>query len=117
MNNVYTENLADIMACHTERLEVQEIITAWNEKGLPTDFYDEGVKFAFNKNSGCVFLVNDDYQCCMMNGDKLDIWYSSPYSGHEGFIDELFDEYMSDKDLWHIEDAEWLLDIKSNLDL
>lgn len=112
MNNVYTENLADIMSCYTERLEVQAIITAWNEKGLPTDFYDEGVKFAFNKNSGNVFLVNDEYQCAMMNDDKLDIWYSSPYDGHEGFIDELFD---SVDDHWHEDDIEWLNDIKDNL--
>ena len=115
-SNVYTENLADIMACYVERKEVQNIITAWNEHGLPNDFYEEGVKFAFNKNSGNVFLVNDEYQCAMMNEDKLDIWYSSPYHWHEGFINDLFEEYMSDTDAWHIEDAEWLLDIKSNLE-
>ena len=115
-SNVYTENLADIMACYVERKEVQNIITAWNEHGLPNDFYDEGVKFAFNRNSGYVFLTNDDYQVCMMNGDELEMFYTSPYEGHEGFINDLFDEYMSDTDAWHIEDAEWLLETKSNLE-
>lgn len=114
-NNTYTENMADIMSCSNERKEVLAIMQAWDENGLPTDFYEEGVKFAFNKNSGYVFLVNDDYQVCMMNGDKLEVFYTSPYEGHEGFIDDLFDEYMSDTDTWHIEDAEWLLEIKDSL--
>lgn len=114
-NNVYTENMADIMSCYTERKQVQAIITAWNEHGLPNNFYDEGVRLAFNRNSGYVFLVNDEYDCCMLNGDKLEEFYTSPYEGHEGFINDLFDEYMSNTDAWHIEDAEWLLDIKNSL--
>jgi len=115
-SNVYTENMADIMACSIERKEVLDIMQAWDKKGLPNNFYLENVRFAYNRNSGCVFLVNDDCQVLMMNGDVLEEFYTSPYEGHEGFIDDLFDEYMSDTDAWHIEDAEWLLDIKSNLE-
>lgn len=115
-SNVYTENMADIMSCSIERKEVQNIITAWNEHGLPDNFYLENVRFAYNRNSGCVFLVNDDCQVCMINGDVLEEFYTSPYEGHEGFINDLFDDYMSDNDAWNIEDAEWLLDIKSNLE-
>ena len=110
----YTENLADIMACYTERKEVQNIITAWNENGLPSDFEETNVRFAFNKNSGYVFLTNDEYQVAMINDGKLESFYSSPYNGHEGFIDELID--MMD-DGWHEDDIEWLNDIKNNLGL
>ena len=113
-NATYTENMADIMACSIERKEVLAIMKAWDKNGLPDNFYDEGVRFAFNKNSGYVFLINDDYQCLMMNGDVLEEFYTSPYDGHEGFINDLFDDYMSDTDSWHIEDAEWLLEIKDN---
>ena len=115
MNNAYTENLNDIITFDRERALAIELLQAWGEQGLPSDFYEEGVKVAFNRNSGYVFLVNDEYQCAMMNGNKLEIYYTSPYDGREGFIDELFDDYIEDKDSWHIEDAEWLLDIKSNL--
>lgn len=69
MNNVYTENLAEIMTCYCERLQVQNIITEWNNNGLPDSFYEEGVRFAFNRNSGHVFLVNDDYDVLMLNED------------------------------------------------
>ena len=116
MNNVYTENLNDIITFDRERALTIELLQAWGEQGLPSDFYEEGVKVAMNRNSGYVFLVNEEYQCAMMNGDKLESFYTSPYNGHEGFIDDLFEEYMSDKDAWHIEDAEWLLEIKSNLE-
>ena len=115
-SNVYTENMADIMSCSIERKEVLAIMQAWDKNGLPDNFYLDNVRFAYNRNSGCVFLVNDDCQVLMMNDDVLEEFYTSPYEGHEGFINDLFEEYMSDTDAWHIEDAEWLLDIKSNLE-
>lgn len=115
-NDTYTENMADIMSCSNERKEVLAIMQAWDKDGLPNTFSDDNVRFAFNRNSGYVFLVNDDCEVCMMNGDSLEMIYTSPYEGHEGFIDDLFDEYMSNKDLWHIDDIEWLLDIKGNND-
>ena len=115
-NNTYTENMADIMSCYRERIQVLQLLQAWDKDGLPDTFYDEGVKFAFNKNSGYVFLVNDDYQVLMLDDDdNLQEFYTSPYDGHEGFINDLFDNYMSNSDGWHIDDVEWLLDIKSNL--
>ena len=113
MQNAYTENLNDIITFDRERALAIELLQAWGEQGLPNDFYEEGVKIAFNRNSGCVFLVNDDYQCAMMNDDKLESFYTSPYDGHEGFIEELLD--MVD-DSWHGEAIEWLNDIKSNLE-
>ena len=113
MQNVYTEDFADIMSCSRERYEVLQIINAWNHNGLPSNFYEDNVRLAFNKNSGNVFLVNDDCQVAMMNGNKLEIHYTSPYDGHEGFLEELLD--MVD-DNWHEDDIEWLNDIKSNLE-
>lgn len=115
-SNIYTENMADIMACSNERKEVLAIMQAWDKNGLPDNFYDEGVKFAFNRNSGYVFLVNDDYQVCMMNGDVLEEFYTSPYDGHEGFINDLLESYNDGLDSWHEDDIEWLLDIKSSLE-
>lgn len=113
MQNVYTENLNDIILNSRERELAIELLQAWGEQGLPSDFYEEGVKVAMNRNSGYVFLVNEEYQSAMMNGDKLESFYSSPYNGHEGFIEELIE--MVD-DNWHEEDVEWLNDIKSNLE-
>ena len=107
----YTENLSEILGCAREREEVRGILDAWGTHGLPIDFDDEGVKIAFNSNSGHVFLVNSEYQCCMVNSDRLESFYSSPYQGIEGFFDELVEQYAT----MHHEDQEWLRDVAKNL--
>ena len=100
MQDAYTENLADFGS--RERAMAAELLAA----PLPDGFSDDGVKIAMNRNSGFVFLVNADYQCAMMNGDELQIFHSTPYDGHEGFLSDLLDEYSPD-DL-HGYDADYL---------
>lgn len=107
--DAYTENLADFG--YRELEELRDILTAWLDYGLPDDFYDEGVKPAFNRSSGYVFLVNDEYQVCMLADGKLESFYTTPYSGHEGFYEELLDEA---DDSWDYEDLEYLKDLAEN---
>jgi hypothetical protein len=90
----YTEELAEIMQSSAEREAVSEIIAAWGSYGLPASFEPRGVKFAFNRESGYVFLVNDDCQVAMLNGEKLDMFHFTPYDGHEGFIVDLLEEFV-----------------------
>lgn len=113
-NDTYTENMADIMACSNERKEVLAIMQAWDNDGLPENFDSEGVRFGFNRNSGYVFLVNDDCQCAMLNDGKLELFLTSPYDGHEGFLSDLVNEV--DEDLWSDEDIEWLNELRDNQD-
>lgn len=82
--NPVTENLADFGA--RERLELKEILEAWEKHGLPDDFIEEGVRPMMNKNSGYVFLTNSEYQTCMLQNDKLEIWHNCPNCGNEGFL-------------------------------
>jgi hypothetical protein len=107
-NDTYTEDLGDIMSCTRERFLVTEILNAWNDQGLPDTFSETGAKFAFNRNSGNVFLVNEDCQCAMMNGDKLESFYSTPYSGLEGFIGDLLADNVPN-DI-NSEDADYILE-------
>lgn len=92
MSDVYTEDLADFGS--RERKMLAEILV----KDLPSNWYDKGTKPAMNKNSGYVFLVNADCQCAMINPetDALEIFHSTPYNGHEGFIRDLLAEYDPD---------------------
>ena len=110
---IYTEDMGEIMQHSRERGLVRDILNAWDANGLSEDFYDDGVKFAFNRNSGYVFLVNSDYQCCMMNGNSLESFYSTPYDGVEGFWDELAEEYP---DLC-AEDQEYMRNIANGREL
>lgn len=102
----YTENLADFGA--RERAELARILAC----PLPEQFSDSGVRPALNRNSGFVFLVNDDYQCAMMNGDNLEIFHSTPYHGREGFLSDLLNEYSPD-DL-NGEDVDYILQCAEN---
>ena len=111
MSDVYTEDLSEILGYAREREMVRDILNAWGDYGLPDDFDGDGVKIGFNRQSGNVFLVNSDYQCCMVKGARLESFYSSPYQGIEGFFDELVEQYSH---MRH-EDQEWLRDIAKNL--
>ena len=107
----YTENLADFG--YREYEELKRILDAWFDgNGLPDDFDGDGVRPAFNQSSGNVFLVNDEYQVCMVTSDgTLESWYSTPYNGEEGFYDDLM--YLVD-DRWEEEDIEFLRDLAEN---
>jgi hypothetical protein len=89
-----TTDLADFGS--RERGLLIELLQAWQSGGLPSGFSDDNVRAAMNKNSGFVFLTNDDYAVAMMNGDKLESFYSTPYEGHEGFLSDLLAEYAPD---------------------
>lgn len=51
----------------------------------------EGVTVMMNRNSGNVFLTDEDYNAGMMNGDALEQWHNCPERGHEGFAEDVFE--------------------------
>jgi len=87
--NYYTEDLADFG--NRERGMLIDLLTAWQNYGLPDGFNDDRVRCGFNMNSGYVFLVNEDGQVCMDVEGKLEIWHTLPYGGEEGFLSELLE--------------------------
>lgn len=72
-----------------ERRLAAELLLASCDQGFPQDFEDDGVTVMMNRNSGLVFLTNSEYQVCMMNGDKLESFYTCPQCGHEGFKEDM----------------------------
>ena len=114
LQKTYTEDLADFG--YREQEEAKNLFQAWRERGLPVDFWNNGVKIGFNMNSGYVFLTNSDYQVAMCETNeqgKLELFsfYSSPYEGKEGSFDELLEEYKE----MHPEDQEWFQEIADNV--
>jgi len=74
---------------------------ASNDKNIDkTRFMSEGVNLEFNPNSGNVFLVDEDYNVAMMNGECLEDFITLPNQGHEGFLDDLVEirDEMDDED-------------------
>jgi hypothetical protein len=107
MNDVYTEDLGQFGSI--ELKEASKLILAI-DNGLPNDFYNDGIKIGFNKNSSYVFLTNSDLQVAMYDSksDELYSHYSTPYDGYEGSLEELITEYA---DMCK-EDQEYVDDIK-----
>lgn len=93
-NEITTTDLSEFG--YREIKMTSELLNAWIESGLPDNFDNDGVTVMMNKNSGNVFLTNTEYQVAMMNGDKLESFYSCPECGHEGFKDEMEHEGNSD---------------------
>lgn len=54
-----------------------------------TRFLGDGVALELNLNSGTVFLVDEDYNVAMLNGEYLEDFFSCPQCGHEGFLEEM----------------------------
>ena len=108
--NGYTEKLEDFG--YREQDEAKDIFEAWKKNGLPKDFENDGIKLAFNMNSGYVFLTNNEYQVAMC-GDNHELYsfYTSPYEGFEGSFEDLIKEYKNMNE----EDQEWLKDIAKNI--
>jgi len=65
------------------------ILLTLKTKNDETRFLGSQVKLEFNPNSGNVFLVDDDFNVAMMNGDKLEDFFTCPECGHEGFIEDM----------------------------
>lgn len=84
---IVTSNLSDFGT--RERGLLIDLLQAWESHGLPYDFCYEEVVPMMNRNSGHVFLTNNEFQVAMMNGDKLESFYSCPNCGEEGFADEV----------------------------
>lgn len=114
-DGVMTTNLADFG--RRELAETRDLLDAMLNNGLPDDFYDEGVVVAFNRNSGYVFLTNDEYQVAMVGDDgKLYSWYDTPYYGHEGSYEDLLAEALDgDWDDDVSDDYEYLKDLAENV--
>ena len=106
MNNAYTEDLSEF---GFRELDKASKLLGAIKNGLPSDFEDDGIKVAFNSNTGFVFLTNAEYQVAMVDDKgKLYSFYTTPYEGYEGSLEELLEEY----DNMNQDDREYVNNLK-----
>jgi len=67
--------------------EAIELLTAYMKQD--TRWLGDGLTLNFNMDSGYVFLSDEDYNVGMMNRGELEQWFSCPYCGHEGFLEDM----------------------------
>jgi len=106
-----TTNLAEFG--NIEREEAGKLLTAYSRnRNVCPYFENKEVQVMMNTYSGNVFLTDENFNVLMLNGDNLEGFYNSPYSGHEGFFEELIEEWNED---WDKEDSEWLYQLAKDL--
>ena len=97
-----------------ERSKLVDILEAWEKYGLPTDFSDSEVVTMFNKNSGKVFLSNEDYEVAVLENGALVSFYVLP-SGLEGTFTELYhDSTIEEWNSWDDEDRSYVNNLLVN---
>ena len=82
--------------------------------GNKPEWLGDDIQLMMNTGSGYVFLTDQDCNVAMLNGDELDAFLFTPHDGHEGFIDELTEQYAPD-DL-NCDDEEYLRNWAETLD-
>ena len=112
MSDIVTVDLSEFG--YSELREAATLLQEMAEHGLPDEMYGK-ISLCFNKNSGWVFLSDEDYNTCLINDEtgKLEMHYSLVGTGEEGFLDELL-EFADDWDLddeYVREDVEQLIGI------
>ena len=97
-----TNNLEDFG--FIELHEAGRLLVTLKTNNDKTNNLGSGLKVEFNPSSGNVFLVDEDYNVAMMNGDTLEDWYMCPYCGHEGFLSEIGHEPKDEECKQFLED-------------
>lgn len=76
---------------YRELSEAAKLLNAYVDGNKPA-FLEDKIHIEFNPNSGSVFLVDEEYNVGMMNGDDLEQWFNCPECGTEGFLEEMIEE-------------------------
>lgn len=86
------ENTRDIsLFGYREKEIAADLLKAQGSSVDNTQFLGDGVSVEFNPMSGSVFLVDENYNVAMLNGELLEDWLNCPECGEEGFKEELKD--------------------------
>lgn len=98
-NNIVTYDFADFG--RREIAIAAKLLQAYAhdmQEGDCLSRFGENVKIGFNKNSGYVWLEDEDYNCLMLrDGENLAQWYCLTYQGREGFALDLFEFFENDE--------------------
>lgn len=97
MNNPVTYDFANFG--RREIAEAGRLLTAYaegNGRGNCLDRFGEKVRVGLNRNSGFIWLEDEDYNTLMYddNTDSLYQWYFLSYAGTEGSAEDLYNEFL-----------------------
>jgi hypothetical protein len=74
---------------YMELKEAAKLLSAYKQLNDKTNFLGNEIRVEFNPESGNVFLVDEDCNVAMMNGNELQDWFVCPNCSHEGFAEDM----------------------------
>ncbi|MEK6884479.1 MAG: hypothetical protein AABY22_32905 [Nanoarchaeota archaeon] len=87
-NEIVTVDLSEFG--YIELREASKLLIAYYES--KQNFLGDGLMLNFNKNSGYVFLCDEDYNVGLLTDDgKLEQFFSCPNCGAEGFKENIIE--------------------------
>lgn len=86
-NQMNTQNFDDFG--YRELKMAAELLTAYKTDRDKTELFGDQVRIEFNRSSGHVFLIDENYQVAMMNNDVLEDWLHCEGCDREGFRSEI----------------------------
>lgn len=95
MSIITTLDLGEFGARELEM--ARDLLAALLASNLPKKIKEaKGLQLMLNTGSGCVFLTDDDYRVYMINGQKLEEFYTCPICGEEDFWEDIKDHGKDD---------------------
>ena len=82
-----TLNLSDFNL--SDLPELIKLLVAISKHGLPSNMSFKGAEILLDRESGDLFLTNEDGQIAKLYGESLKGWTYCPICGNEGFEDDL----------------------------
>lgn len=104
------DNTQDLSKFGTRELTMAKDLLEAYLNNNNTEYLGDGVTIEFNPNSGCVFMVDEDFNVAMESDGELLDFFTSPYDGKEGFYEDL----KAERDEMHPEDQEWFDSLEVN---
>jgi transcription initiation factor IIE alpha subunit len=84
------ENTRDLSKFGYRELQIAgKLLTVLKTERDKTKYLSDGIAVEFNPSSGCVFLVDENCQVAMLNGEELEDFFSCPECGAEGFLEDI----------------------------
>lgn len=98
----------------TEIKELAELLTAYADGNFTETaenyFYTQGVE-PYYGSDGVIYLRNEEWQLLGLNNGELDMIIGTPYSGYEGYLQDLIFDLDSS---WDIEDVCYIVGYANN---
>lgn len=91
MQNIVTSDISKFG--QRERELAKKLLSVYGTKDDRTKHLGDGIQVFMNRDSGYVFLSDEDYNVALLNGNKLEDFHSCPNCGNESVASQFRNDF------------------------